>query len=895
MSELFSAHLRDELFLQSRLSIPVERPETVERPRVEAALDGMLDHPVTLVAAPTGFGKTTLISLWARRQRLPLAWVSLDDDLTDPRRFWAHLAQALELAVPGAGETALRELDAAPVATLPRVADLLTHGLSRQCSSLILVIDDIHILQEPAITQQLASLVDHLPPACHIVLLSRTDPPLPLARWRAKGRLLELRADDLRFTEGETSLLLRQRLGRDLAAEDVAVIAARTEGWAAGLHLAALMLRGQADQRAAIAGLHGSHRFVIDYLVEEVLNRQPPEAQAFLAQSAWLERLSGPLCDAVADRFDSQALLESLEQQNLFLIPLDGERQWYRYHYLFAECVRAWGRRRLGLDVSLLHRRAAAWWQGQGRTREAISAWLAAEAYAEALPLLARLAPDLVRRGEMGTVSRWLDPIPQRELAAFPELAIAYAWLLAFTHRFDVTEVLLRVLSDPAAPTPISPETREEIAILQKLMSALRSGQLPLGIAEHPGFQRAVAAYPFLSALAVFLGIWAGGQAAPAAGDMERANPPQEPESFPEQFSRGRRLYEQGRFQAANRLLSGALGRLTPQETPPIAALLYVVWASVLLAQNELAQSVRAADRAMELAAQLNNRHGDPMALSIKLHALRGLGRADEAAAAVITLDERRRDPRLVPWLHVTALIEELRYGLISGDVIRAAQWERELEMLIATLAEVPPFLQLSAELALMRAAWELRRADVQPRLQTAITTANTQGWAGLECEALLLWARVALADKDSPAATAAMTQALSLAVAEGALRSVLDAGPELPRLLALVGQAAERHELGLFIARVRLALGDAIPAQLTAVAPTPLPPPAAGWLAEPLSEREGEVLRLLAEGHTNRELAEHLVVAEGTIKTHLMNIYGKLGARNRTEAIARARSFGLI
>ena len=894
MSERFNAHLRDELFLQSRLSIPAERPETVERPRVEAALDGILAHPVTLVAAPTGFGKTTLISLWARRQRLPLAWVSLDDELTDPRRFWAHLAHALELAAPGSGEAALRELDAAPVATLPRIAALLAHGLSLRGAPLILVIDDIHMVQKPAITQQVAALVDHLPPACHIVLISRTDPPLPLARWRAKGRLLELRADELRFTESETGLLLRRRLGSDLATEDVAAIAARTEGWAAGLHLAALMLRSQPDQRAAIAGLHGSHRFVIDYLVEEVLSHQPPELQTFLVQTAWLERLSGSLCDAVTGRADSHALLEALEQQNLFLIPLDGERYWYRYHYLFAECVRAWGRR-LNLDVPQLHRRAAVWWQNQGRTREAIGAWLAAEAYAEALPLLARLVPELVCRGEMGTVSRWLDPIPQRELAAFPELAVAYAWLLAFTHRFEATETLLRALSDPAVSTPPTPESWEEMAILRQLMGALRSGQLPLGIAQSPGFQRVVAAYPFLSALAVFLGIERSGQAVPAAWDVASVRAPQESERFTEQFSRGRRLYEQGRFQAANQLLTDTLRSLAPRETPPVAAMLYVTWASVLLAQNELTEAASAADRAMELATQLNTRHVEPMALGVKLHAFRGLGRADEAASAVAILEERRRDPRLVPWLHVIALTEELRYGVISGDVTRASLWERELEALMAPLSEMPPFLRLSVELVRLRATWELRRGDIRPGLEAAITTASVQGWAGLQAEGLLLSARVDLADHDGPAATAAMERTLSLAAPEDALRLVLDAGPELPELLALVAQTSERHELRPFIARLRLALGDPASSQTRVVAPASLAASAEGRLAEPLSEREGEVLRLLAEGFTNRELAERLIVAEGTIKTHLMNIYGKLGARNRTEAIARARSLKLI
>ncbi len=888
MTELFSANLRDELFLQSRLSVPAGRPETVERPRVEAALDEILRHPVTLVAAPTGFGKTTLISAWARRQALPLAWVSLDDEIVDPQRFWAHVAQALELAAPGSGAAALRELDTAAVAALPRVGSLLAHGLAGLAAPLVLVIDDLHLVQEPAIIQQLAVLGDHGPPACHIVLLSRTDPPLPLARWRAKGRLLELRADELRFTEAETDTLLRQRLGRALAAADVAAITARTEGWAAGLHLAALMLRGQPDQSAVIAGLSGSHRFVIDYLVEEVLSREPPAVQSFLAETAWLERLSGPLCDAVTGQSDGQTRLEALELQGLFLIPLDAERRWYRYHYLFAECVRAWSRRR-GLDTAPIHRRAAAWWQGQGRAREAIGAWLAAEAYPEALPLLAALVPELVRRGEMGTVSRWLDPAPQRELIAYPELAIAYAWVLAFTHRFEATERILTMLADPAAPAPPAAPVQEEMALLQALIGALRHGQLPVGLPERAGFQRILTAYPFLSALAAFLGVE---QLAPAPPDFVGAGPQQDSaQRVQAVFGRGRQLFERGQLRAAHALLADALEQEATHEIPPVTAMLYVVFAGVLLAQSRLAEAIVAAERAMELAAQLNNRHVDPMALSIKLHALHGLGRADDAAAVSAALGERRRDPRIVLWLHLTALAEQLRHGLIRGDAQAAAAWEAELIELLAPVAELPPFLHMTIELLRLRAAWDLRGADVRPQLGAAVSTCAAQGWAGLQVEALLLSARVADGLGDLETARDAVEAALALAAPEGALRGVLDAGPELQRLLALARPAAGPPELAPFVAAVRAGLG-------TAAAPQPAQASPAGHaaaLAEPLSEREREVLRLLADGLSNRELAARLVVAEGTIKTHLMNIYGKLGVGSRTQAVARARTLGLV
>ncbi|HMQ29444.1 MAG TPA: response regulator transcription factor [Chloroflexaceae bacterium] len=370
------------------------------------------------------------------------------------------------------------------------------------------------------------------------------------------------------------------------------------------------------------------------------------------------------------------------------------------------------------------------------------------------------------------------------------------------------------------------------------------------------------------------------------------------PQESQELFGLTRRLYEQGRLRVADRLLANALGATVPRESPPVTAMLGMVWGSVLLAQNRLTEAIGAADQALALAAQLNNRHVDPMALAVKLHALWGLGRADEAAALSAEITLRRRDSRIVPWLQATALAEQLRYGLISGDRPGAAAWAAELEALAAALAEVPEFLGLTVELAQIRAAWELRQADVRPRLQAVLGAAAAHGLAGLQVEALLLRARLAAADGDTPATLAALDQALALAAPEGAIHAVLDAGPEVPPLVALFEQTSERVELRPFIAQVQMALDAPVTPTApprSAAASTAAPETAGAKLIEPLSEREAEVLRLLAEGHTNRELAARLVVAEGTIKTHLMNIYGKLGARNRTEAIARARTLGLL
>jgi LuxR family maltose regulon positive regulatory protein len=888
-NDAFRLDLRDELFLQSRLTVPPQAPEIVARPRVDAALDAIWRYPVTLVAAPTGFGKTTLISSWAQRQSAALAWVSLDPEIVDPRRFWAHVAYALEQAAPGAGADVLQQLDAAAVAALARIATLLAHALARPGTPLALVIDDVHLLPKTTI-DQLALLADHLPPGTHLVLVSRTDPPLPLARWRAKDRLLEVRAETLRFTAAESQALLTRRLGQELAAADVATLAARTEGWAAGLQLAALILREQPDRHAAIESLHGSHRFVIDYLVEEVLSRQTPEVQAFLAATAWLERLSGPLCNAVTGRTDGQAQLEELERRNLFVIPLDTDRRWYRYHYLFAECVRAWSQRHTSLDGVQVQRRAAAWWLAQGRPREAIGALLAAEAYTEALPHLAALVPELIRQGEMLTVARWLDPVPPATLATLPELTLAYTWLLGFTHRIAEAERLLEVLRR----TPqegITPAMFEEIAMLHELMDAMRGAPLPVGMTERPAFQRALHAYPFLSALTVFPTL---DDPLPADHRAMPAGTASAPGLDPVQnvFGQARRLFQQGRLRAADQALSAALADAPTATMPPMMAILYVVWADVLLAQNRLTAAEDAVEHAGALAEQLGNRHVHPLALSVKLHVLRARGDLQAAAGVDAELTRYRRDPLMLHLLQPVALTEQLRYAVLIGDRAAAAERDAELSAVLTLLSNVSTYLQAAIALVRARAAWELFGRDVRAQVEATLADATIAGWGGLAIEAHLLLARIALARRDVTAARTAFTAALALAAAEDALRSVRDVGADLPNLLKLLAPSDRlAPEVRGFVIRLQAAMAPGEAALPPPVRAAPSVPP----LVEPLSEREDAVLRLLAEGLTNRQLADRLMVAEGTIKTHLMNIYGKLNAHNRTQAIARARELGLI
>lgn len=853
--------------------------DTLSRPRLEVELDAIRDHAVTLVAAPAGFGKTTLLSDWARRQTAALAWVALDAESGGAPHVWAAVARALDAAVPGSVGSVVTPDGAIAPGALPHIGALLARDLMRVSAPLALVIDDVHHARDDLALQQLAQLIDRAPPNLCVVLISRTDPPLPLARWRAQGRLLEVRADVLRFTAAETAELLHRRLGRDLDGEAVAVIAERTEGWAAGIHLASLMLRGQADQGAALDGLRGSHRFLIDYLTEEVLSRQPPAVQRFLGETAWLDRLCGPLCDAVTERTDGQVQLEALESANLFLVPLDTERRWYRYSYLFVECVRAWSRRYLTLDVTQLQRRAASWWLSQGRPREAVVPLLRAGAAPEALELITSLAPELVSRGELITLTGWLDQAPRALVVQQPEVLRTYAWALLFTRR---TEDAAAVLG--AAGQPLDPSVAEELGALRELIAAVRHSQGFGDLFDRPAFQRIMAQSPLTRGVASYIGL---NRAAPSWSAEEPG--------ASGAFAPARQLIQQGQLRAAGRLLAQALAAIDARDPQPIAAPLWMTMAEVCFAQNQLDTAAEHAERALTLAARLGNSHVTLLTQVTLLHIQRAAGRTAAAAELDATISRGRVAPYVFPWVSALVLAEQLRHALISRDMAVASVWELELAALRCAFDDMPAYQRVTIDLALARAAWKLRRADVRPQVAAIERLSAECGWSLRRIDALLLLTRVADSAGDARGAVGALTQALALAAPEDATRLILDGGPELERLLAAVTEPRDEADpLHGFVARLR---------QVHSADHTPIYPPrvlARGAprqspLEEPLSEREGEVLQLLAAGYSNREMAAALVIAEGTLKTHLRNIYSKLAVASRTQAIARARAIGLF
>ena len=431
-----------DVLLATKLYMPGPWPDLVPRPRLLARLDEGLARGLVLVCAPAGYGKTVLLADWARRGGYPVGWLSLDAGDNDPARFWRHVVAALDRARPGTGERLAPLLGPpAPSSFLGLVTALINDLAGEEEARLVL--DDYHVIGSPQVHESLAFLVEHRPAGIGVVLASRSDPPLPLARARARGQLTEIRQVELRFTAAEAGELL-QHAASALPDASVAALAARTEGWAAGLQLAALSLRGQADAAAFVAAFTGSHRYVLDYLAEEVLERQDTQLRMFLRETSVLERLSGPLCDAVTGREGSQALLEEAERAGLFLVQLDEVRGWWRYHHLFADLLRARLQEKQPGRAPQLHRNAAAWYAGHGLADDAIGHAVAAGEMLWAARIIEQ-SFDMAYsvRGEAATIHRWLSALPAEVVRSRPRLLLAQALMAATSGHLEVVEPLL--------------------------------------------------------------------------------------------------------------------------------------------------------------------------------------------------------------------------------------------------------------------------------------------------------------------------------------------------------------------------------------------------------------------------------------------------------------------
>ena len=871
--------------LATKLYLPAPPPNLVPRPRLVERLNAGLHRKLTLVSAAAGAGKTTLLSEWLAGRPRPAAWLSLDERDSDPARFLTYLVAALQSVDPALGQGVLAALSSPQPPPAEALLTALLNDLAAAQGRLILVLDDYHLVDDPAVDDALAFMVERLPPQLHLVIATREDPALPLPRLRARGQLAELRITDLRFTPAEAAGFLNQAMGLELSAAQVAALETRTEGWIAGLQLAALALQSlpsRIDAAGFIDSFTGSHHFILDYLMEEVLGRQPPEIQAFLLRTAILDRLCGPLCDAMleADAGSGQAALETIECSNLFIIPLDDQRRWYRYHHLFADLLR----QRLqhsasggdGASLAACHLRASAWFEANGLDLEAFQHAVAAGDIDRAARLVEGQGMPLIFRGAAVPVVHWLETLSQAALDARPALWVIYASALLFVNQVAGVEAKLQAAEAVLPPEPADPYTRD-------LLGHIASIRATVAVIWHDAAailaqsQRALA-YLHPANLPVRTATtWTLGYAYYLQGDRAAARQAYtEAQAISEKIGHFIILLmsTQGLAQVQEDDLQLPLAaetytravQLAGDPPTPVACNAHLGLARIHYAWNDLQAARQHAGQAALLAQQIPNTDRY-VACQVFLARL-GLASGDlPGAAAILARAEaaaRQQDFSLqLPEIAAARSLLLLRQGQPEA----AAQLASEYAL---------PLSQAQARLESGDAGAAL--AVLEPFCQALAA----RGWHDQRLQGLLLLALARRAVGQTTTALHTLAEALALAEPGGVLRPFIEAGEPLARLLA----AAPPGTLPGIAVRLQ-AVMNTHPAAEAA--------PAAQPLIEPLTPRELEILRLVAGGLSNRQIGEQLFLALDTVKGHNQRIFDKLGVQRRTEAVARARQLGLV
>jgi LuxR family transcriptional regulator, maltose regulon positive regulatory protein len=865
--------------LATKLHTPAPRPRLVLRPRLLERLDAGMHRGLTLVSAPAGFGKTTLVSAWVASCGRPAAWLSLDEGDSDATRFLTYLVAALQTIRPGVGAAALSALQAPQPPPPEAILTTLLNDAAAIAERFVLVLDDYHLVDSRPVDRALALLIERLPPRMHLVIATREDPQLPLARLRARDQLTELRAADLRFTPAEAAGFLNQIMELNLAAGEVAALEARTEGWIAGLQLAAISLQGRADSAGFIRSFAGGHHFVLDYLVEEVLHRQPEGVQTFLLGTSMLNRLCGPLCDAVLRDAGApgQATLEYLERANLFIVPLDDERRWYRYHHLFADVLRQRLARRAGREGALhdtaeLHRRASEWFEGQGLELEAFHHAAAAGDLDRAARLVEGAGMPLIFRGAALPVLSWLESLPDAARDARPSLWVLYASALLFVGRLGDVERRLQ-----AAEATLHGEQLDDRA--RDLVGHIAAIRATLAVSQHQAAtiieqSRRALAHLHPENLPVRTATtWTLGYAHQLEGDRAAAG-----RAYAESIAISQRI---GHFiihlmatiglaavqEAENQLALAAetyrrAVELAGEPPTPAICEAHLGLARIAYEWNDLDAAERHARRGVELARQVENTDR-VVAGQIVLARLR-LARGDLDAAAAL-LDEAEQSVRSHSFTPRLPEVADARVPLLLR--------RRDLRQ-AARLAE-------AHELPLGRARVHLAQGDPSAALaalEPALARSEARGWADERLRLLALQALAHHARGDAEPAARLLEDALALAAPGRFTRLFADEGAPMAELLTRLraGGAGARKQIDGLLAAFELG-GAAEPR------------------AEPLSDRELAVLRLIAEGLSNHQIGERLFLALSTVKGHNRNIFGKLQVQRRTEAVARARELGLL
>ncbi|WP_323102166.1 LuxR C-terminal-related transcriptional regulator [Intrasporangium sp. YIM S08009] len=901
--------------LSSKLYVPGPRAGALERARVSDLLDRGTTTKLTLVSAQAGFGKTTAIANWVQHRSAPggVAWLSLDPGDAVPDGFWTYVATALSGVDPdlAAGVAPLLAAGAA----LPAVLTELLNRLADLDHDLVLVLDDYHLVDGPEIADGLAFVLAHLPPHAHVVLSTRADPSLPLSRLRSHGELVEIRAADLRFTNDEATSYLRSH-GVDLTPADTAALERKTEGWAAALQLAVLSLRDRADVSEFLAGFAGDDRFIVDYLVEEVLSRQPRPVRDFLLRTSVLDRLTGRLCDAVTGHEGGGELLRELERQNLFVVPLDARRQWYRYHHLFADVLRAHAASDPAVPSSgTLHRRASAWYERDGQPVPAVRHALMASEFARAAVLMERAVPDLLRQRQEDIIVGWTVALPDDVVRTRPALAMGLvAGLMArnevdsVPRRLDEIEDLLErhraAATAGSAPMAVLVEDPGELARLPGKVHLYRAAHA-LVSEDLEATQRYVQLATATAAPddhPTRAGAWGlSGLAHWRTGDVEATHRCYS--RCVEELLEAGHLSDvlgctttladirisQGRIGEAERTLRRALALVADaDETPRGAADMHTGLAGIALERGQLDD----AESHLRRAQQLGDAAGMP-AHAAQVRVTMALVRAarGDVDEALTLLDEAERlyvadfKPDVRP-VHAT----RARVLVAAGRLGEARAWAVEHGLRtddeLSYLREYEHVTLAMVRLAEHREGLRQHVGETRAFLGRLHTSSEAGGRAGPLLEIALLQAVAADAAGDADATTTHLRLAVRLGEPGHVVRPFTDHAADLPRL---VGTLDPEEQQSPYV-RTLLAASSPVGPRITETAPPPRQD-----LVDPLSRRELEVLCLLATDLSGPELARHLVVSLNTVRTHTRNVYSKLGVSGRRAAVSRARELDLL
>jgi LuxR family maltose regulon positive regulatory protein len=905
--------------LATKLYIPPPRPKIVLRPRLIERLNEGLSASckLTIISASAGFGKTTLVSEWIAGCERPVAWLSLDEGDNDPTRFLTYLVAALQTITANIGEGVLGALQTSQPPSIEPILTTLLNEITTIPNQFVLVLDDYHVIDAKPVDHALTFLLEHLPPQMHLVIATREDPPLPLARLRARSQLTELRAADLRFTPAEAAEFLNQAMSLNLSAKDIAALDKRTEGWITGLQLAALSMQGHQDTSRFIQSFTGSHRFVLDYLVEEVLQRQPEHIRNFLMQTAILDRLSGPLCDSVTGQKDGRGILETLERDNLFVIPLDDQRQWYRYHHLFAEVLHAHAQEEGPGQIPLLHKRASAWYEQNNLPAEAIRHALTARDFERAAGLIEKTYPAMDTSFQSVAWLGWVRTLPDEVVRARPVLSVDYARVLMENGEFVSGKSWLQEaeqqLEGSAEGMIVEDETQFRIL---PVMIALAHSLY----AQTQGDIGGTVKYAELAlALSPDENSYSHAMAAVTLGTA---------------------YWERGDLDGAQRALSVWMNYCQKVGNIIFAVATGSYLAGIIIAQGRLREAERIYKQSIQLASThdqvrhvtsnlylglglLYHEQGDQQSAAQHLHKSGELGEQTalidwsyrwrlaqaqlkesegDLETALDLLDEARHlyVKTSVSDFHPIAALKARVY-LRQGRLSEALDWARERGLSVDDdLSYLNEFEHITLARVLIAQhqndplAGSIHQAFTL--LERLLQAAEAGRRMGSVIEILVVQALALQAQGNVSQALASVERALALAEPEGYVRIFVDEGEPM-RLLILdyrlqIEKQAQHSDRSLrpYVDQLLLAFTQPMKAK-----PQSKIENRKSEMAEPLSEREQEVLRLLGTELSGPEIARRLIVSLNTLRTHTKNIFNKLGVNNRRAAVRRAEELNLF